>query len=147
MSQKAADKVTYLSFAQSNISRMASCSLAVKGSCCAVLTALVAVLQAASMRSDALPACCVLLIAVSLAFSVFDCWYLWLERRYRALYRLIDTNEDGTFPTDMLPPDAAKKDGTRRRDVYLSWSVVGFYAVLALMSVAAESIVVCGGGR
>lgn len=137
--QKMRDKISYLSFAQSNIARMANCSCAVKGAFCAIAAGLLALFQqGTSTPWWTYP---VVLFAVALAFSVFDSAYLQLERRYRVLYRLIDESIDGSFPTSMVPPEPSICDGTRRRDAYLSWSVAGFYMVLCALCVVASFLI------
>lgn len=133
---KLRDKPTYLGFVQSNIARMANCSCAAKAAFCALAAAVLALFH--QDGPDCPWACPVVIVAIAAAFSAFDSGYLQLERRYRVLYKIIDEDRSGGYPTDMLPPPPNVVDGTRRRDAYLSWSVAGFYTVTAAICVAAS---------
>ena len=126
------DKLTYLSFVQSNISRMSNYSCAIKGSCCALVIAQIALLQHAATSSARFIFCCLLVSATIIAFSLFDSRYLQLEKQYRVLYRIINEAK-ASFPTDLIVPKPSVDDGTRRRDAFFSWSVFGFY--LSVLSV------------
>ena len=135
---KLRDKSVYLGFVQSNIGRMANCSCAIKGAFCALAAGFLALFQQGGSSVLRCWGYCVLLVGMAAAFSAFDSGYLQLERRYRVLYRIIDEDRTGDFPTDMLPPAPSVVDGTRRRDAYLSWSVAGFYTVAASLCAAAS---------
>lgn len=129
-------KPVYLGFTQSNIARMANCSCAAKAAFCALAAAVLALFH--QDGPDCPWACPVVVVSIAVAFSAFDSGYLQLERRYRVLYKIIDEDRSGGYPTDMTPPPPSVIDGTRRRDAYLSWSVAGFYTVTAAICVAAS---------
>lgn len=138
--QALSDKTAYLSFVQSNIARMSNYSCAIKGSCCAAVVAELALLQQAEIEVSNCPLCIVLLVSSVLAFSLFDARYLQLERQNRALYKQID-EAGASYRTDMKVPEPCSCNGTRWRDAYLSWSVLGFYLTLGLLGVFALSLV------
>lgn len=137
------DKGTYLSFIQSNIARMSNYSCAIKGSCCAFLLAQLALFQQSSLNEKSYPLCLLLQAASSFAFSLFDGKYLQLERRYRVLYRLV-VSSGNEFSADMALPAPRICDETRKRDVYFSWSVLGFYLILSCISVSTSILVLLG---
>lgn len=137
------DKGTYLSFIQSNIARMSNYSCAIKGSCCAFLLAQLALFQQSSLNEANYPLCLLLQAASSFAFSLFDGKYLQLERQYRVLYReVVSTGRE--FSADMALPAPRICDETRKRDVYFSWSVLGFYFILSCISVSTSMLVLLG---
>ncbi len=137
------DKGTYLSFIQSNIARMSNYSCAIKGSCCAFLLAQLALFQQSSLNEKIYPLCLLLQTASSFAFSLFDGKYLQLERRYRVLYRQV-VGSGSEFNADMELPAPHICDETRKRDVYFSWSVLGFYLILSCISVSTSILVLLG---
>lgn len=135
------DKATYLSFVEANIARMSNYSCAIKGSCCALSIGQLVLFQQAGLDGESFPFCMLALLATVVSFSAFDCKYLQLERLNRALYRLIDEAGSG-YPTDMVLPSPCSSDCTRLRDVYISWSVLGFYLVLAAICAASAALVI-----
>lgn len=137
------DKGTYLSFIQSNIARMSNYSCAIKGSCCAFLLAQLALFQQSSLNEKSYPLCLLLQAASSFAFSLFDGKYLQLERQYRVLYREV-VSAVRKFSADMALPAPRICDETRKRDVYFSWSVLGFYLILSCISVSTSMLVLLG---
>lgn len=137
------DKGTCLSFIQSNIARMSNYSCAIKGSCCAFLLAQLALFQQSSLDERSYPLCLLLQAASSFAFSLFDGKYLQLERRYRVLYRQV-VSSGSEFNADMALPAPRICDETRKRDVYFSWSVLGFYLILSCISVSTSILVLLG---
>lgn len=137
------DKGTYLSFIQSNIARMSNYSCAIKGSCCAFLFAQLALFQQSSLNEANYPLCLLLQAASSFAFSLFDGKYLQLERQYRVLYREV-VSAGREFSADMALPAPCICDETRKRDVYFSWSVLGFYFILSCISVSTSMLVLLG---
>ena len=137
------DKGTYLSFIQSNIARMSNYSCAIKGSCCAFLLAQLALFQQSSLNEANYPLCLLLQAASSFAFSLFDGKYLQLERQYRVLYREV-VRAGSEFSADMALPAPRICDETRKRDVYFSWSVLGFYFILSCISGLTSMLVLLG---
>lgn len=137
------DKGTYLSFVQSNIARMSNYSCAIKGSCCAFLLAQLALFQQSPLNEASYPLCLLLQAVCSFAFSLFDGKYLQLERQYRVLYReAVSAGRD--FSADLVLPAPRVCDETRKRDVYFSWSVLGFYFVLSCISISTSMLVLLG---
>lgn len=137
------DKGVYLSFVQSNIARMSNYSCAIKGSCCAFLLAQLALFQQSSLNEANYPLCLLLQAVSSFAFSLFDGKYLQLERQYRVLYREV-VCAGREFSADMVLPAPRICDETRKRDVYFSWSVLGFYLILSCISVSTSMLVLLG---
>ena len=85
----------------------------------------------------------ILQVLSSIAFACFDGKYLQLERQHRVLYRhVICAGSD--FSTDMVLPVPCICDETRKRDVYFSWSVLGFYLILSCISVSTSMLVFLG---
>ena len=136
------EKLTYLSFVQANIARMSNYSCAIKGSCCVVVIGQLAMFQQAKLGVDLAFPCFVVLAATIFAFSIIDSKYLQLEKRNRVLYRLID-EADEDFPTNMELPAPSIVDGTRCIDSFLSWSVLGFYMILAFVCFGTAKLVLC----
>ena len=138
---KARDKVTYLSFVQANIARMSNYACALKGACCAIVVSLIAIIQ---QLSDPEPKwrCYAVVVAVCALFGAFDAKYLCIERSNRALYKLIDENEDGTYQTSLELPIRCKEDGSRWVDAVRSWSVWPFYVALAAIGIVTCMMVI-----
>ncbi|MCW6007838.1 hypothetical protein K1W54_25325 [Micromonospora sp. CPCC 205371] len=72
-------------------------------------------------------------LAVILPFSVLDMYYLHEERLFRRLYKAIC---DGTVPSFSMDKDEFQGAVDSRARIYFSWSVIGFYAPLAVAGVA-----------
>lgn len=137
------DKAAYLSFVQANIARMSNYSCAIKGLCCALSVGQLALFQQARHGCAGFALCALALCATAGLLSVFDSRYLQLERLNRALYKEMDAS-GCDYRTDMVVPPPSAEDRTRRCDAYVSWSVLGFYSVLAVCLVGTAAIALLG---
>lgn len=137
-------KVQYLTMVQNIISRMASYSVAVKGSCVALLSALfVFMAPGVSIPLDRLALSLILFVAASIAFCAFDAKYLQQERRYRALYADMLADDDGTYDKSMTMPEPSYCSRSHYAQCFFSWSAFGFYSVLCLIALGAFAVMWC----
>ena len=128
-------RVQYLGLIQQNIARMANCSIAIKGLCAAIIVGILALFP--NNDGDALLRCLVPIAAAAIGFSIFDGHYLLLERKYRNLYTRNASCPEDTFDRSMNPDAGPDAEDVKRLNVFFSWSVLGFYFVLLVVSALA----------
>jgi hypothetical protein len=87
-------EMKYLEFIQGVITRMASNSFAMKGWMIAIISALLALYADSKPKNE-----CYLLVAAiaTLLFWIIDAYYLYIERKYRKLYKDIIYDEKVTL--------------------------------------------------
>ena len=87
-------EMKHLEFIQGVITRMASNSFAMKGWMIAIISALLAIYADSKPKNE-----CFLLVAAiaTLLFWIIDAYYLYIERKYRKLYKDIINDEKVTL--------------------------------------------------
>lgn len=87
-------EMKHLEFIQGVITRMASNSFAMKGWMIAIISALLALYADSKPKNE-----CYLLVAAiaTLLFWIIDAYYLYIERKYRKLYKDIINDEKITL--------------------------------------------------
>lgn len=122
------DQRKHLDFIQAVIARLASSSTAAKGWGLTVATA-----AFGFSATKAVPFVAGLGLVVVFFFGLLDSYYLREERLFRFLY---DEARRGKVDVYSMNKDAYAAR-CKRRQVFFSWSVAGFYGPLAVVGVVA----------
>ena len=125
-------KATYLQMIQSSIERMATTSAVFKGFCATIIAGISAISFSEINKW-------VLLLSISsvICFFLLDVYYLQLEKRFRALYNMVRTDQH-VIDFDLMPPKAKE---LRYKDVGILYclkspSIYLFYLPAAAISIA-----------
>lgn len=118
-------RVKHLEMVQGLITRMAGYGASFKSYCITVVTAVVGF--ALTLHRPAVAALALLPV---LAFASADAQYLRVERRFRDLFNLIRKEGWETIPTFDINLRSAPAQSYV--SAITSWSIVGFYAPLAI---------------
>jgi hypothetical protein len=138
--EKAAElRVKHLEFVQAVVARMAGYSAQCKSACLALVTAIAGF--AISLQRPVVLLAALIPIAL---FALLDGHYLLLERRFRALYDSV-RSEDWVVPPTFSMDVSAVQAGSLRR-VVCTWSISTFYvSILAGVVIAAAGATVSYG--
>jgi hypothetical protein len=124
--EKIADlRVKHLEMLQALITRMGGYGASFKSYCITVTTAVIGF--AFTLHRPGIAALALLPV---IAFSVADANYLRVERQFRAVFNRVRTESWDAMPTFDINLDSATKPSFS--SVITSWSIVWFYAPLAL---------------
>ena len=118
-------RLKHLEMLQSAVARMAGVGVSLKNYCITLTTA-VCGFSITLQR----PLVALLALLPITTFALVDAQYLRIERRFRALFDRVRSEDWGTFPSF----EVNLKNAPRMRygSVLGSWSIVNFYAPLAL---------------
>lgn len=92
------NKVKYLEFIEGVISRMASNSFAMKGWMLTIVAALLAIYADSNPKN---PSYILIAIFPTVLFWFLDAYYLYIERKYRDLYKDVNDDNPTVKPFDL----------------------------------------------
>lgn len=119
-------KIKHLEFIEGAINRMASNSFAMKGWMLTIVAALLAIYADSNPKNSLY-----ILIAIfpTIMFWLLDAYYLYIERKYRDLYKLANKEDSSIKPFDMTTKELG---GIRKylKSVFLSVSTVPLYGFI-----------------
>lgn len=119
-------KIKHLEFIEGAINRMASNSFAMKGWMLTIVAALLAIYADSNPKNSLY-----ILIAIfpTVMFWLLDAYYLYIERKYRDLYKLANKDDSKVKPFDMSTEGLG---GIRKylKSVFLSVSTVPLYGFI-----------------
>lgn len=128
---------SFLTILQTVISRMATYSSSCKQFCVAIVSAILVV----SFDKERPEATVVGFLAV-LMFCLLDAYYLSIERDFRSIYNsFVEKLHAGTADTTVFAMKLPTERGHRMKNTFkalLSFSVFGFYGVIALAILAVK---------
>ncbi len=117
-------KIRYLEMIQNVINRIATNSFAIKGLVVTILAAVIALTFVDFGVEQYL-----LLLAITLIFCFLDCYYLYLERKYRKLYDDVRSKTTIDFSMNTL---SFKVNYFK---TLISWSIWPFYVAVIVLPV------------
>lgn len=120
-------RMKHLEMIQGVILRMANNSASMKGLCITLVSATMAVGATTNQ-----PLIALLAMMIALLFSVMDCFYLVLERRYRKLYDEV-RRETEVLPDFRMDVSGRFQEGEAWQ-AYRSRSIAGMYLPVAVVS-------------
>jgi hypothetical protein len=124
-------RVKYLEMIQTVISRVANNGAALKNYCLTLVTAICGF--SISLQRPLVAAMAFLPVII---FALLDAQYLKVERRFRGLFDQIAQEDWSTMPTFQIDLALTKTQQISFLAVLCSWSILIFYAPLAVAIVA-----------
>jgi hypothetical protein len=118
-------RVKHLEFLQAVITRLANQGATLKNYCITVTTAVCGF--AVTLQH---PIVALLALLPIFTFAVLDAEYLSTERRFRALFDRVRREEWANMPSFELDPLSMPE--LTNGNAFWSWSILGFYAPLAI---------------
>jgi hypothetical protein len=135
--EKVADlRVKQLEMVQAIVARVAGNGASLKNWCITVTTAVCGFAISVQRPLVALVA-----VVFILLFALLDAQYLRVERRFRDLFGKLRSEDWGTIPSFEI--DLSNAPAVSYRSALLSWSIINFYAPLAVAVVIVVLISRC----
>lgn len=132
------NKIAHLEMIQGVINRMAANSFALKSLAVTIATAIIALASTQTNHTPYFSYAGLLPVAL---FWIMDAKYLRLERLYRGLYDHIRLGDD--FESFSMNVTQFKSEVSSTLRISFSWSVIWFYAAVAIALIATACLSTC----